>query len=339
MKKIFLAFISLFILLSGIKAQCEYIKPHDINELSSRRLIVVIEQPEDLIKEKLTKKKVSTDVYAAAIDSYNKNFQEAITKFWKISRGDIEFKTLDEINRISDKKNYAIIYCRTAKQIELDQSYAHIHGILWWGNFSEVVRDRDFVGKMTVLGISLLDKFSMPPIYQCPVPDVFPSQADLDYVLGAVSNYITYRNNHRHLSDDKMDETMLKDNQPELKDKVLLLRRDLLDKKIANAALISKIYPFPYLITSKDSIDQAIESADEKYAIAIVAPYDLDGVGTQLEYVQYAYSPDDGLILGSSGLLDMPSAENAGNGTTLKPLITKKCLMDFCQYINKKDKP
>jgi len=320
------------VVISAVKAQFEYIKPHDIKELSSRRLIVLVEEPEDVLIAKLKKKKKDIEAYKKAIEQYNTYLQNAVTKFCKLSKGDIEFLTLDEINRISDKKNYAVIYCRSAKQNQLDQGYLQVHGILWWPDFMEVAHDRDFTGRMTILGISLLDKFETFPIYQCPVPDVFPTQADLDFVLNSVSNYISYRGNHKHVDDDKMDETLLKENQPALKDKILLLRRDLLDKKIGNTKMIDKIYPYPYLITSKDSVDQAIESGDPKYAVIVVTPYDLDVIGNgTIEYVQYTYSTGDGSILATSGLLDMATAGT--NASIAKPLITKNALMDLSLYL------
>jgi hypothetical protein len=119
----------------------------------------------------------------------------------------------------------------------------------------------------------------------------------------------------------------------------LLLRRDWLDKKLTQAD-IQKYYPFEFMIAGKDTVERAIDSADAKYAVAMVTPYDLATSGTGgVEYVEYVYSPDDGSILASSGLPDMPSAMSGTTNTVNegKPIITKKSLMDFCMYIKDDD--
>ena len=87
---------------------------------------------------------------------------------------------------------------------------------------------------------------------------------------------------------------MIQENQPNLKDKILLLRRDWLDKKLTNAE-ITKDYPYPFLVAGADTVNRAIDSADSKYAIAIVTPFDLQAAASGgLEYVEYVYNPEDG---------------------------------------------
>ena len=60
-----------------------------------------------------------------------------------------------------------------------------------------------------------------------------------------------YRVNHRKDKSPKVDEAMLKDNQNNLRDRTLLLRRDLL--KGLTKTEIEKDYPFPYMIAGKDT--------------------------------------------------------------------------------------
>lgn len=324
------------------KAQFDYIKPDDMDELHNRTLIVIVEGPADAVIEKLGKKKKSdkADSYKNAVDGFNKNFAAAIAKYWKITEGEIQYKTLDEVNDITDKKTYCVLFCRSASQKDLTNSYKTTHGLWWWPDFKEVAHDKDFSDKMTVMGFATLEKFDKSaPFYQFTVPDLFPTKADLDYSVNAANAYIMYRVNHRKDNPKKLDEQMLKENAQTLKDKTLLLRRDWLDKRLTPAEIL-KVYPYPYMIAGPDTVARAIDSADAKYAVAIVAPYDLGSAPSGgLQYVQFAYNLEDGSYLGSSGFPDMPSNPKAAASTANanKPLITKKTLLDFVQYLESDD--
>jgi hypothetical protein len=319
------------------KAQFDYLNPSDIDQFHDRTLVVIVEKPTDMITDKLNKKHKGdkVDAYKAAIDAYNKNFADAISQYWKVSGGEVQYKTMDEVNDINDKKNYAVLFCRSVSQPDLSTSYQVKNGIMWWADFKEVAHDKDFSGKMTVMGLALLEKFNKTPFYQFPLPNIYPSKEDLDYALNAANGYVSYRVNHRKDNPKKLDEQMLQENQPVLRDKTLLLRRDWLDKKLTKAE-IDKYYPFPYMVAGKDTIDRAIDSADTKYAVAEVVPYDLAAAPSGgVEYVQYAYNLEDGNFLASSGIPDMASDPKGGTSTAnmTKQLITKKTLLDFCLYI------
>jgi hypothetical protein len=335
--KLFSSMVLSLTMATAIKAQFDYVKPDDLDQFHSRTLVVIVEKPDDIINEKLNKKhkKDQVDTYKNAIDALNKNFADAIAQNWKMSGGEVEYKSLDEVNDIADKKNYAVLFCRTVGQDDLSTSYQAKNGIMWWPDFKEVAHDKDFSGKITVLGMALLDKFNKTPFYQCPMPDIYPTKEDFKYALNVVNNYLTYRINHRNESPKKIDEQMLQENQPTLKDKTLLLRRDQLDKKLTKAQ-IDKLYPFPYLVAGKDTVDKAIDDGDTKYAVAMVVPCDIS-VATNggFDYAEYVYNIEDGAILASCGIPDMPSDPknaNATNASANKPIITKKALLDFCMY-------
>src|SRR6185312_928043 len=291
-------FFSAFLLLAGMgmsKAQFGPIKPDDMDQMHNRTLVVVVESPSDQLTEKISKKHKADGpgAYSKAIDAYNKNFADAINQFWKVSADmdNIEFKSLDEVNDISDKKNYVVMFCRSVTKEDIIAPYPAKNGIMWWPDYKEVGHDKDFTGKITVMGIALLDKFAKgAPIYQIAIPDLYPTKEDLKYAVNVASSYIMYKVNHRSDNPKKLDDQMLQENQAALRDRTLLLPRDYLDKKLTKAQL-DKIYPYPYLVAGKDTINRAIDSADSKYAIAIVVPTDLESSPTGgVEYVQCAYT-------------------------------------------------
>ncbi len=329
----------LSLVVTGVSyAQFGEVNPNDIDQFHDRTLIVIVEKPSDMVTAKLNQKKKSdqVDVYNKAVDDYNKNFSDAIAQYWKVSGGDVQYKTLDEVNDISNKKSYALLYCRSATQAEIFSSLVAKNGLLWWTDYKEVSHDKDFANKMTVMGMVLLDKVNKAPMYEIPLPDLFPSKADLDYAVNVANFYINYRVNHRKDATKKMDEDMVRDNQGALRDKTLLIRRDWLDKRLTKAEM-DKAYPFPYLVAGKDTVERAIDSANGSYAVAMAVPYDLEAAPNGgLQYVQYAYSIEDGAILASSGNPDMPSDPKAGPvnpASATKQLINKRALLDFGLFI------
>jgi hypothetical protein len=302
-----------------------------------------VEKPVDKVTEKLNKKHHSdkVDAYAKAMDEFNKRFADAISKYWKVNEGEVQYKTLEEVNDINDRKNYAVVFCRSANQAELGNSYTVTNGIWWWPDYKEVIHDKDVNDKMTVFCMCLLDRFSKTPMYQFPLPDLYPTQADLDYAVNATNYLCNYRVDHRNGSDPKrLAIDMIKENQAVLKDKTLLIRRDWLDKKLTPAEM-AKDYPFPYMIAGADTVERIMDSASAQYAVSIVAPNaDESGVNGAIMYDQYAYNLEDGAILGCSDVKDIPSDPKVGIATTnsaTKPLITKRTLLDFSMYNRDED--
>lgn len=339
-------FSSAFLLLAGAgisKAQFANIKPDDMDAMHNRTLVVIVERPSDDLTEKLNKKHKAggADAYSKAIDDFNKNFADAVTQYWKVSEGgDVEYKSLDEVNDITDKKNYVVMFCRSVEQGDVNTSYPAKNGIMWWPDYKEVSHDKDFSAKMTVIGLALLEKFNKAPVYQIVLPDLYPTKEDLKYGVNVMNTYIFYMVDHRKDNPKKVNEQMLQANQQNLSNKILLLPREYTDKKMTKAQM-DKYYPYPYMIAGKDTINRAIDSADSRYAIAMVVPTDLEQAPNGgLEYVEYVYSPDDGSILASSGVPGMPSDPknaNASSAMASKPLITKRALLDFCMYMNSSD--
>lgn len=324
--------------LGGVaQGQFADVNPDNLDAVHDRTLIVVVEKPSDAITEKLNVKHLEDqlDNYKKAIDEFNKNFSDAITQYWKVSGGDVQYKTLDDINDITDKKNYAILFCRTVTQADMGSSLEANNGIMWWPDIKAVAHDKDFANKMTVMGVVLLDRIGKAPFYQVPMPDIYPTKADLEYAVNVANNYLNYRVNHRKERSKEMTLEMLQENQPRLKDKTLLLRRDWMDKRMTKAQM-DKYYPFPYMIAGKDTIERLINADSSDYAVAMVVPYDMAAAPNGgLLYVQYAYDIDDGAILGSSGIPDMPASPKAGAlnpASQTKPLINKRTLLDFSMY-------
>lgn len=330
------------VLAGTVKAQFDYVKPDDLDQFHERTLVVVVEKPSDAVKEKLGKKhKTDGDnAYSAAIDSLNKHFADAITQYWKVSGGEVEYKTLDEVNDISDKKGYAVLFCRSVSQADLSTAYTEKNGIMWWPDFKEVIHDKDFSDKMTVVGMCLLEKLNKTPMYQFAMPDIFPTKEDFLYAINAANSYLNYHVNNRKESAQKINIQMVQENQSILKDKILLIPRDYMDKRITKAQM-DKYYPFQYMIAGRDTINKAIDSADNRYAVAVVAPDESQSAPNGgLQYVEYAYNIEDGSFLAASGVADMPSDpknSSSNPAAATKPLITKRTLYDFCMYIRDSD--
>lgn len=322
MKKILffsICFLSLGIT-KTVKAQFGFGKPEDIQQVKQRKLIVIIEQPNKDLMQKLRRKGKTDEIkeYQDALDQYNAEMKEVVSKFWSFSANDIVYMTPDAVDKLHHSHDYAVLYCAT------NDGYGSEH--LDW---SPGGKDKIKTDGYTQMCVELLEKSK--PIYVLGIPDIFPSKADLVYGVTAIEYYFNYRLSHVKASRKEVNE-MLQQNQSILAHRTLLLRQDEISKKLKPED-IKKAYPYPYRVVSEDDMDQYVINADSNYAYTIIAPYVGD---REVIYVQYVYDCKDGTVLGMS----MPSygammlgGYTGGAGHTE---ITKKTLADFCKYISGK---
>jgi hypothetical protein len=315
-------------------AQFEKLNSQDLQKLKQRDIIVIVEATDDKVLDKVNKKggKVDyTDAYKKDIDDYNANMKHVIEKFWKYGTGTFEYMSADEVKAISssDKKRYAVIYCHSTEGGRLSGGYGEDPGLVWSPDVKDKNKVKGSEDYYTEMGVALLENYKSP-ICQLPLPDLFPDKADLIYAVQVMTNSFNGQIDHPKKMDDKELASMLKENQDNLKDKTLVLRRDWLDKLLTKPDL-EKAYPFPYMIVGRDTLERIMDSADAKYAVAVVTPWLR---GSTVLVVDYVISCDDGTMLGAC----MPNMGTAPE-TAFTPMGSKKMtigkrnLADLCQYI------
>ena len=337
MKKTTFIALSLFLLAltNTLSAQFGMGKPDDIEQLKKRTLIVIVEKPSEKLIKKLTKKGKTADIdaYKAAVDEYNTNMQQVIEKFWKFSTGKIEYKSADELKKINNKKNYALIYCNSGGASNFSSGYDESDGLTWDVDIKD---ETPSVDKFTLFSVALLEKNS--PIYHTTLPDIFPTKADLTYGLLTTTNYFNYRLSHKKVSRSDIED-QIKENQPLLKTKTLLLQKDLMDKKLTPSE-IKAAYPYKYELADDNEIDEHVVNADPNYAYALIVPAVNSGLhSNSIIFYQVVINCEDGSTLAMSmpsmGSMMLASKFGSKSGHSV---FTKNTLMDFCKYINDKKK-
>jgi hypothetical protein len=324
MKKVSLliAGIALFACATKTSAQFGMGKVKDIDEVKKRKLIVIVESPDEDLMKKLTKKKKTDDIktYQTSLDLYNSEMKEVVEKFWNFSANEIVYKTQKEVEKLPNKNQYALIFCTSGSK-----GFSPKHeGLNWVPKGDKIEGD-----VITTMVVSLADENKA--IYYICMPDPFPTKADLVFGILGTTYYFNYRESHQKasMSDTK---AMIAENEPRLKMRTLLLRQDQINSKLKPEE-IKEAYPFNYRIVSADEMDQYVVNADSNFAYAIVQP----NYGShEVIYIQEVIDCKDGATIGASipsmGAM-MLSGYTGGAGHSA---ITKKTLGDFCKDITGK---
>jgi len=323
-KSLLLAGIVLLGFTPTTKAQFGMGKPADIEEVKKRKLIVIVETPNEDLMKKLTKKKKTDDIkaYQTALDLYNSEMKEVVEKFWSFSTNEIVYKNQKEVEKLTNKSQFALIYCSSGSK---GVGSKH-EGLEWTPKGDKIEADA-----ITIMAVALAE--NNKPIYYVGMPDAFPSKADLVFGITSTEYYFNYRASHQKASLGDTKE-MIAGNEPRLKKRTLLLRQDQLDSKMKPEEM-KAAYPFSYRTVTEDEMDQYVVNADSNYAYAVIAP---SYSGDKVIYVQQVMDCKDGAILGMSmpsmGAM-MLSGYTGGAGHSV---ITKKTLADYCQDISGKKK-
>jgi hypothetical protein len=180
------------------------------------------------------------------------------------------------------------------------------------------------------------------PIFEATFPDIVPTKADLMYGVLITEWHCNYNLTHKKTNykegKKESDDYMLQ-NQPILKTKTLLLRRDWVDPKLTDAT-IKASYPYPYTLVDKSKMDEYIINADTNYVYGMISLNAFSGAHvSSVGYFQEIFSCKDGALLGFSmlnmGMLvppGMPAPRAMGDKQ-----FTKYSLKELCKYINGKE--
>jgi hypothetical protein len=274
-------------------------KPEDVAAVKNRTLIVVVEQSNPKIIEKLKKKNKGSyiDDYRKALDDYNDNMKDAVQKYWTFS-SNVEYKTAEELESIvkSKSKDYAVLRC-----ITMNGNYSGIDiysGLNWtYTDFKNGQKeDNDYWESSTFLEVTLIEKADkFKPVFYFGLQDIFPLESDIIFGLRSTQWYFTQRANKAKAGEMR---DMIKENALQLKDKTLVARKDLVDPKLTPNT-IKSVYPNKFEEENADDYDQHIVNADDGYVMLVVSP-SLNIVGDKVKviYVYYAMDAKSGDMMG-----------------------------------------
>lgn len=335
-----LSFIILCLMVTGFtKAQFEKLNLSDLKEIKNRDIIVIVETPLDKISSKSGKKGSSDNSggYQTALDRFNKDFKDVVQKYWKFSSPNFQFMTMEDLNGLLDRerRKYMVFYCHSAEGNQLGSSYPANPGIIWGTDVEEKNRVRGYENYYTEFGISFMDVFKKPPFIHLGLADIFPAKSDLIYAVETANKYCSDQlENNRRIGDKELAD-MLNQNNDQLRDKTLLLKREFVDPHLSKEDL-EKAYPYAYEIVGKDTLDRMLDAdtSASKYAYAMVIPFPhAEGNNKSVSMVDFVVSADDGTLLGAAmpGLGVTPLTAFTSQGAK-RCTIGKKNLADICQY-------
>lgn len=251
-----------------LAAQTGASKQKDVLEVQKRTLIVVLEEVNTKLNEKL--KPEEQEMYRKDIEDYNTAIKEVIPAFWKFSTR-VEYKTRAETDAIVKAKSKDYAYLEYNKYTVNFFTPAAFRATMANKNSENKLSGRSMVGgdyKTSDLNIRLTDQNPLGlPVYGVHMTDPFPNTADLAYGLKQMQLQFDYKMKGM---DDLDINKLYKTNGKKLATITLLVDQLDTDMKIED---IKKAYPYPVEVVSKDKIDEAQLKSDAKYAIAVVIPY------------------------------------------------------------------
>lgn len=274
----------------------------DIEAIEKRNLIVMIEEPNVKVMNKLGKKpKLGTVVeYKADLELYNENIKKAIAEYWPYNAATAEYKTYKEILALKKKgnKKYTVVYCVTAEP-GYSSAYSYSNGLSWDKDIKKDYEDRK-EDNFTHFVVTLIEKFEDKPVYYTPLFDVFPSKSSL---INAIANTCLYfdtrikikKNGEKVKPGEEMNK-IIEENAPALEKRTLLIKKEWLDKELTEAK-IKELYPYDFKICTKEEMEEAILSKDKTKAYFVVLPIVFTGSKTYHFYYHYVFDCQNSHIM------------------------------------------
>ncbi|NOS91457.1 MAG: hypothetical protein HOP30_06020 [Cyclobacteriaceae bacterium] len=278
-KLMMLSAIVLLAITSPLHAQMGFGKIEEIQQVKSRRLIVVIEEPSERMMKKLQKRPRKGDVedYKADLATFNENLKAVVEKFWPYNKSGIQYKTLKEVEKLekSNSKGYAVLTILSSKPSSMRAGFLYADGIYWVKDIKDDFEDRDD-WMLSTMVINTIEDWGKKPVYYVPLFDVFPTKASMVYGIKSIDAYFSYRIAKKKSGvsvkeeAERKEEIMMK-KFPLLANKTLLIRGEWLDEKL-NEEEIKKIYPFKFQVCDREMMDKVVLEQDPNYAYGVVMP-------------------------------------------------------------------
>jgi hypothetical protein len=327
-----------------LRAQVGAAKTEDIEAVKSRKLIAMIEAPNDRVLKQIAKKpKLGTvEDYRADLADYNANLKEVIEKFWPYNKTDIQYKTFEEIRELAGTgtKEYAVVGCFSMEPGKITPSSSHstyeiFDGLHWVKNIKDAFGEH---GSMfTSLRVNKIENFGNAPVFSIPLFDVFPTKAGLVYGLKTIDAFFTFKyTKEGKKTSDILEYAMrveVSGRAQQLTGKTLLIREEWLDKDL-NETNIKKIYPYPYKVVKRTEMDNVVMAQDGEYAYAALVPY-VHRAGSVI-FFHYLIDCADGQPLamvkpGNGAFMGAGLAGGAG-----QPYFTEKIFIKMAEQISGK---
>lgn len=297
-------------------AQMGFGKPKDIAVLKGRPLVVVLKDEDPKEVKKLGKKPEELADYKASIADYNKQMQELAPKLWKFSPS-VEFKHEADLEALRKSKTtqYGVL-----KHADFVLGHRHtMNGPGGTTNPANVYYSSEHVSALLLQVLGDGDESKVWRVQLAPGP-IYTS--DLIFSLASMQTYVQSRADGRKGSEMREE---IAQNSKKLPTKTLLIDEEDL-KRGLTAADIKLVYPFPYQVVPRSTIESAAASYDPRYAYVRLLPI------TEGMMVQVAVDAASSDMMGMSLPSRVPMVGSLiANGSS----VTKGNLKDFAKAAGK----
>jgi hypothetical protein len=271
------------------QAQFGYGKIEDIQTIKEVPLLVVLKTPnEDEVKKLERKDEKELNEYYEQIENYNKSIQEGFENSWTFSK-EVKFIQDIEIKDYTTKSN--------------DRKYAIIR--------------KSMINFAVQYSVYLIGE--KKPVYGFFYQDE-PNSSDFKYISQQIQNYLKKRELLKTGNKSKKELKKEFENKAQiLKTKTLLLDKDDLTEKLVTQ--LKNVYKYPFKITTKEEIDEAIMNNSDVAYLKISPLYPATSNNktpthnikeVKLIYSQYIMDASNGEILA----MVQPSGMTIGKATS-----------------------
>ena len=237
-------------------------KPKDIAIVKSHPLVVILKDEDPKTLKKLTKKPEELAEYKASIADYNRQMQELAPKLWKFSSA-VEFKHESDLEALRKTKDTKVGVLKHA-----DFILGHHHYSAGPGGMSNPINSYYSSEHISALVLQVVgdgDESKVWHVQLAPGP-IYTS--DIIFSIASLQTYIQSRADGRKGKEMREE---IAENSKRLPTKTLLIDEEDLKRGLTTAD-IKLVYPFPYQVVPRSTIETAAASYDSHYAYIRLMP-------------------------------------------------------------------
>jgi hypothetical protein len=231
-------------------------KADEVKEVQKRPVVIMLEEEEPKLLNKLTKKPDQLKFYKSEIKRANEAMIELAGQLWTFNAAPT-VKTRSEVYKLKDGKNkeFAVI------------AFNRIEVYLWEksGSFRYLASSK-VIATLSVDLIENLDRGH--PVFYQNLPNIYPTKGDLALGFQLMQNFLKARlegKRRNEISDEAAENKSL------LSSKTLLLDKEDI-KKGLTAAQIKEVYPYPVKVVDYGEIETAILERNKDIAVVQIIP-------------------------------------------------------------------
>ncbi len=272
MRKIRLYSIFLFLGWSiGSNAQLFDIAPRDAAKLPGRKLMVVLQEEQPEILNRIKKDPVKTQRYKDLVAYTNTILRRAVEHSWK-NAGAIEYKTLKECLAIADtSQSYLTLEYTSFRQKENTQlNLLRPDTANLYTTRKELIRRKEYGN----FDLKLIEKFRGGAVYTFVTPSSVPNEYDFITAVQFMSNLVTEKTENPKFSSRDYELKIQRANQ-KLFHRTLLADSNSVNKQGKSYEYIRSEYDSLclYELSDPKGIVEKIYSGDTSYAYLNIIPY------------------------------------------------------------------